>query len=175
MQKNEPNPKMVRLIWIITVAVFGVVVALHELPAIEPVPVWVKSLPLVNAVINSICFVLLIASLWAIKKFNVALHMRFNVMAMVLSLIFLLTYVLHHTFAGNTVYEGDYQGLYFFVLITHIILAAVSFPFILLSFYYGYIGAVVKHRKMVKYVFPVWLYVAFTGPVVYAFLAPYYA
>jgi putative membrane protein len=82
--------------------------------------------------------------------------------------------VFYHLFADETKYGGDFLGIYYFILVTHIILAGVSLPFILLAYYRGFIGDIAKHRKMVKFVYPIWLYVTFTGVLVFLFLAPYY-
>lgn len=171
----EPNKNVIRGIYAFTVVVYALVIILHELPGAEVAPVFTAYQPLTHAVLNGSCFILLIAALFAIKKKNVNLHKRLNTFAMVLSTIFLLSYVVYHYFAGDTVYGGGYKGLYYFILLTHVALAGLSLPFILLAYYHGYIGNVSKHRKMVKMVYPVWLYVTFTGVIVYWFLAPYYA
>jgi putative membrane protein len=111
----------------------------------------------------------------AVKKGNVGLHKKLTSTGMLLSLVFLLSYVLYHTLADSTAYEGDMTGLYYFILVTHIILAGLSLPFILFAYYRGFIGDVEKHKKIVKFTYPVWLYVALTGVVVYIFLSPYYS
>lgn len=165
-------------IWIFTVVVFGLVVCLDKLResiGLESPPEFSKALPTVNAIVNSICFVVLILSLVMIKKKNVNAHMRLNTFAMVLSVIFLLSYVLYHVTNPNTPYGGDYIGLYYFILFSHILTSAISLPFILFSYYRAFTGDVVGHRKLVKIAYPIWLYVALTGPLVYVFLSPYYS
>ena len=87
---------------------------------------------------------------------------------------FLLSYVLYHITNKETSYEGDLVGLYYFILSTHIVLSGISLPFILFSYYRAFIGDVSGHKKLVKWAYPVWLYVALTGPIVYLMLSPYY-
>ena len=109
-----------------------------------------------------------------IKKKNVNMHMRLNTFAMILSVFFLLSYVLYHVTNKEVSYEGDMKIVYYTILASHIILSGVSLPFILFAYYRGFIGDIVKHRKIVKFAYPVWLYVAITGPIVYLMLSPYY-
>lgn len=171
----KPNKNIIWGIYIFTAAVYALVIILHELPGATSAPAFTAFQPLLHASLNGACFVLLILSLMAIKNKNVNLHKRLNSLAMLLSLVFLLSYVVYHYFAGDTEYLGDYKGIYYFVLLTHILLAGFSLPFILLAYYHGFIKNLDKHRKLVKFVYPVWLYVTFTGVLVYVFLAPYYA
>lgn len=170
----QENPLMKKGIIIFTIVVYALVIILHEFKYEGEAPQWIASFPAVNAFLNGTCFVLLISSLLAIKKKNVTLHQKLNTSAMVLSVVFLLCYVVYHFFYPDTSYGGDYKGLYIFILLTHILLAAVSLPFILFAYYRGWIGDVERHRKIVKFTFPIWLYVTMTGVVVYLLLAPYY-
>ncbi|MCH9822833.1 MAG: DUF420 domain-containing protein [Bacteroidetes bacterium] len=171
----RPNKNIIRGIYLFSALVYALVIVLHELPGAEVAPEFTVYQPLMHSIINGTCFILLLLSLSFIKRGNVAMHKRLNTTAMLLSVLFLLSYVVYHYFAGDTAYLGDYKGLYIFILITHILLAGLSLPFILLAYYHGFIGNIVKHKKMVRFVFPVWLYVTFTGVIVYLFLAPYYA
>lgn len=170
----KENKGIVIGIWVFTLVVYALVFSLHYLPAFENVPEFTKSLPLFHALLNGSCFVLLIMSLIAIKNKNVTLHKRLNTIAMVLSVVFLLSYVLYHITNDDTVYGGEYKTLYYSVLLTHILLAALSLPAILLAYYRALIGDIEKHKKIVRYTYPVWLYVALTGVLVYVFLKPYY-
>ena len=171
----RPNKNIIRGIYLFSALVYALVIVLHELPGAEVAPEFTVYQPLMHSIINGTCFILLLLSLSFIKRGNVAMHKRLNTTAMLLSVLFLLSYVVYHYFAGDTAYLGDYKGLYIFILITHILLAGLSLPFILLAYYHGFIGNIVKHKKMVRFVFPVWLYVTFTGVIVYLFLASYYA
>lgn len=171
---KENNPLAVKLIYILTIVVYAIVIALHYLPEASNIPEFVNYLTLLNAIFNGTCFLLLIGSLVAVKKGNIALHEKLNTTAMLISVLFILSYVLNHYFKGDVVYGGEYKGLYYFVLITHILLAAMSLPFILFAFVRGMQGEIMKHKKVVRFTYPIWLYVTFTGVLVYIFLAPYY-
>ncbi len=133
-------------------------------------------LPPLHAILNSLAALALIAALVFIKQKNVAAHQKSIYAAMFLSFLFLMSYVVYHFTTPETLYckQGTIRTVYFFFLITHIILAAVSLPFILFNFIRGYTGQIEKHRKMSKWVYPIWLYVAITGPIVYLMLRPCY-
>ncbi len=168
------DKRVVYGIYAFTAVVYALVIILHEMPQASFVPGFVQYLPLLNAIINGTCFLLLVGALVAIKQKNVSLHKTLNSTAMVLSVVFLLSYVLNHFFSGDTIYGGEQKGVFYFILFTHIVLAGLSLPFILLAYYKAYAGDLMGHRKMVKYTYPMWVYVTFTGVLVYAFLAPYY-
>ncbi|MDR9397993.1 MAG: DUF420 domain-containing protein [Salibacter sp.] len=170
----KENKNVVRFIWVFTVIVYALVIILHELPQADYEPAFVSSLPMLNAVINGTCFFLLIAALVAVKRKNIALHKAFNTTAMALSVIFLLSYVTNHYFSGDTKYAGEYATLFYFILITHIALAGISLPFILLAYYRGLTGNIQRHKRLVRFTYPIWLYVTLTGVLVYIFLAPFY-
>jgi putative membrane protein len=167
MNYIQPNKKIEKGIWIFTIVVFLLVVILHELPKGENDITFLKILPKVNAFINGTCFVLLISSL-------IAVNQKLNTTAMILSVVFLLSYVANHTFNPETKYKGDldFKGIYIFILATHIILAAVSLPMILFAYYRAWTGNIEGHRKLVRTTYPIWLYVTLTGVLVYLFLAP---
>ena len=131
-------------------------------------------LPFMNAIINATSAVLLIAALIAIKAKNINLHKRFIYLAMALSLVFLLLYVAYHLISEPTKYAGDYASVYYPLLITHIIFAAIQPPFVLYAFLFGYTGQNEKHKKLVKISYPIWLFVAVSGVVCYLMISPYY-
>ncbi len=168
------DKRIVYGIYAFTAVVYGLVILLHELPEAAFRPAFIDFLPALNAIINGTCFLLLIASLIAIKSRMIGLHQRLNTAAMILSVVFLLSYVTNHYFSGDTIYGGDLNALYYFVLISHILLAAISLPFILMAYYKAYAGDLNGHRKLVRFTYPMWVYVTFTGVLVYLFLAPYY-
>ena len=170
----KEDKRIIWAIWIFTVLVFALVIILHELPKAASMPAIMQNAPGFHAFLNGSCALFLLLSLWAIKNKNVALHKTLNTLAMVFSLVFLLSYVIFHYFSGDTSYGGAYKGLYRFILLTHILLAGLSLPFILLAYYRGLIGNISKHKKLVRFVYPVWLYVTITGVLVYLFLKPYY-
>lgn len=111
-----------------------------------------------------------------IKKKNVEMHRKFIFGAMACSFLFLLCYVMYHFTTQETKYckEGIMRTLYFLLLFSHIVLAGVSLPFILVTFVRGFTGQIDKHVPLAKWVYPVWLYVAFTGPICYLMLYPCY-
>ena len=170
------NTKATRLIYIISAAVLGLVVLLYNLPQAETIPEFVKHLPKLHATINATCFVLLLISLRAIKHKKVELHKRLNLTAFALSALFILSYVTYHSFGIETKFPVDnpLRMLYFFVLVSHIILATIVLPLILLSFYKAITGDIVAHKKITKWSMPIWIYVTFTGVVVYLMISPYY-
>lgn len=133
-------------------------------------------IPALVAGINSAVTICLLAALLAIKSKNVKLHRNLVNAAMLLSACFLLFYVLYHFTNYETPFckEGIIRKVYFFFLITHIILAGISLPFILMTYIRGYVGDLSGHRRMAKWVYPIWLYVAATGPLVYFMLRPCY-
>lgn len=164
-----------RIIWIFTIVVYLLVGVMHN-PDFSKLdgPVFTSQLPLLHALLNGSCFVLLIASLLSIKKGNVDLHRKLNTAAMALSLVFLLSYVVYHLTNENAVYEGGYPVIYKFIVFSHISLAGLSLPGILFAYYRGLTNDLDKHRKIVKAIYPIWLYVALTGVLVYVLLKPYY-
>lgn len=144
----------------------------------------------VNAIINSIVSVLLIVGLVAAKRKNFQAHRNIMLAAIVLSVLFLVNYILYHLFAGSTWY-GDVDGngivseaekaeagalryVYFFILGTHILLAGVSLPYILFAAYRALINENAAHRKVAKIAWPMWFYVAITGPIVYWMISAYH-
>lgn len=133
-------------------------------------------LPFMNAIFNSLVFICLLNAFRAIKLRNINLHRRFIIAACVLSFLFLLNYVFYHMISESTKYGGSgfLKGMYLFILATHVVLAAISFPFILYTVFLGHTMQVENHRRLAKYVFPVWLYVALTGVIVYIMISPYY-
>lgn len=169
--------KVLNLILALSVVVFGVVVVLYNLPKAETMPGFVQYLPTFNAMLNGTCFVLLLFSFGAIKNKNVALHKKLNLTAFALSALFLVSYILFHAFGVETRYPADspLRPVYLFILVTHIITAAVVLPLVLLSFYHGLRGNVPSHRKVVRFSFPIWLYVTLTGVIVYLMISPYYS
>ncbi len=133
-------------------------------------------LPHLNAVINTAATVALIAALVFIKNKNIAYHGASMTIAFVLGAIFLVSYVIYHAAAESTTFggEGTIRSIYYFLLITHVILAAVALFPILFAYYYGLTDQREKHRKVVKFAYPIWLYVTVTGVIVYLMISPYY-
>lgn len=137
---------------------------------------WVHNLPHVIGVLNSLTALSLIIALVAIKKKNIGLHKTMNTTALVLGAIFLLCYVTYHASAESTPYpgEGALRTVYYGLLISHIVLSISVVPLVLFAFYHAWNGDYDKHRKIVKYTFPIWLYVSVSGVAVYALISPHY-
>jgi putative membrane protein len=171
---RQPSRAIVVAIYVVSAVVYALVAFLHRLPAPGATPEFVTHLPLVNATLNGSCALLLVASLVAIRLGRVRSHARLNTTAMVISAIFLVSYVVHHTFRGSTSYGGDHRGLFLLLLLSHIVLAGVSLPMILLAYYRGWLGQIAEHRRLVRFTYPLWLYVTISGVVVYLCMAPYY-
>ena len=178
VQLQSKEKFVFRIIVVLSSVVFLLVLILDSkiLPRPQPMPSFAKYLPLLNAIINGSCAILLLLSLKAILAKNVQRHKKINVLTFVLSTIFLLSYVTYHWLSEETKYPLDnpMRPLYLAILISHIILAAIVLPMILLSFWYGLSNQVSKHRKLVRFTFPIWLYVTITGVVVYLMISPYY-
>lgn len=167
-----------RFITGISIFVFLVVVILNRkiIPVTIETPSFVYFLPKLNAIINGLCSILLIISFMQIKKRNIEAHKKLNFATFLLSSVFLVSYILFHYFVKETTYggEGFLRYIYYTILISHIILAAAVLPLILLSFHRGLQMQVEKHKKLVRWSFPIWLYVTITGVIVYLMISPYY-
>jgi len=133
-------------------------------------------LPPLYSALNALTAILLVLALWQIKRKNIENHKRLMMSAIFTSALFLLGYVLYHFTTPETKYcgVGTIRYFYFFLLITHIILAGAILPFILLTFNRGLLMMTDRHKKFARWVFPLWLYVAISGPVIYMMLAPCY-
>lgn len=168
---------IIRWISVIAVIVPVLVAILLFMPSkIDIASNWVYFLPHLNAVINSAATVALIAGVIFIKKGNIEYHRAAMTAAFGLGAIFLVSYVVYHATAESTTFggEGWIRPVYYFILITHIVFAAVALFPILLAYYYGYTDQRAKHKKVVKFAFPIWLYVTVTGVIVYLMISPYY-
>jgi len=191
LQKNDSKAKW--LIGIFSVLVFSVVSILgrYNLAGKVNLPFDVHIFAKANALINATVAVLLLAGLYFVKQRNYELHKKIMILAMILSVLFLVSYICHHLFAGETLY-GDTDGIkglseaervaaggsrtiYLLILITHIPLAGLALPFILFAAYRAMIGEYDKHKKIVRIIWPVWFYVAITGVIVYLMISPYYS
>lgn len=132
--------------------------------------------PAISATLNSIVAVLLIVGLWFVKQKQFELHRKTMLMAVVCSILFLLSYVMYHFTTVETVYQGTggLKTIYYLILFTHIGLAGIILPFILYAVYRALTGEYAQHKKLTKWVWPIWFYVSVTGVVVYFMIAPYY-
>lgn len=138
-------------------------------------PEWVLSLPLANAVFNSLSALCLVAGYVNIRRGNRLIHMRFMLGATTFSALFLLSYITYHYFHGDTLFPGHgwIRPVYFFILITHIGLSMIALPLIFATLWYATRAQFRFHRAVSRWTFPVWLYVSVTGVVVYCILRAY--
>jgi putative membrane protein len=144
----------------------------------------------INAIINSVIVLLLLIALLAVKSKNYILHKRIMITALILSVIFLISYIAHHLLAGEALYgDANHDGIlsdaeklavsgsrtiYMVILLSHIFLAAIILPFILFTAYRALIAEYPRHKKLAHLTWPLWFYVAVTGPLVYWMIHPYY-
>jgi putative membrane protein len=194
--KRSPQPERSRKLgivaWILSAVVLGLVSVMQrpELHIALPAGWSLGFLPAVHALLNSLVAVALVVALVAVMNGKIRLHRGAILTAMVLSILFLLCYVAYHFTTAETKY-GDLnhdgvldaaeraavsgsRGIYLFLLLSHIALAALSLPAILFTFIAAWTNRFAAHRRLARWVFPVWLYVAVTGPVCYFMLRPYY-
>jgi putative membrane protein len=174
------NDNVVRwIIGVVSVVVFGVVAALPKihLAAGITLPFNPHIFATFNAFINTAVAMLLILGYVLVRQKNYVAHKNVMLVAIVLSSLFLVSYIAHHLFAGETKFggEGPIRTVYFVLLISHITLAAIILPVILFTAYRSLTGEFAKHKKIARYTFPLWLYVSITGVVVYAMISPYYS
>lgn len=193
---KQPNEKLSRTLklatWIITALVL-ILVGLMRRPELRiPLPEGVDLgfLPPFHAIVNSIVAILLVLAVLAVRTGNISRHKNFMLGAMAMSVIFLLGYVAYHFTTAEILYGdangdavvdaaelaavGSWRTVYLILLITHIVAAGVSLPLILLTFTAAFSNHFQTHRKLAKWVFPIWLYVAVTGPICYLMLRSYY-
>jgi putative membrane protein len=189
---NTSQKSYTKLIWVLSIAIPVVVAILLFTPEkIQGAGDWVYMLPHLNATFNSITTVVLLLGLYFIKQKNIKAHKSMMSIAFILGSLFLVSYVIYHSSADSTIY-GDvngngildeaekskgltfWRGFYISILLPHIVLAAVVVPFVLFAFYFALTDKIDKHKKIVKWTFPIWLFVSITGVVVYFMISPYY-
>ncbi|HEX5001242.1 MAG TPA: DUF420 domain-containing protein [Bacteroidia bacterium] len=176
MEYTGNEKKILRGIYILSGVVFILVVILSRLPKAATMPEFVKVLPAFNAILNGACSLLLMTTYYFIRRKNITMHKRINILTFFLSSLFLLSYVTFHAFGVETKFPADnpIRPFYLTILISHIILAAVVLPLVLVSFYFGLTGKIERHKKLTRFSFPIWLYVTITGVIVYLMISPYY-
>lgn len=172
--KNDKKARIV--IGILSFVVFSAIAVLSRVKLDVDLGFDVHVFALFNAVINSVVTVLLAAGLVSVRLGKYRLHKRIMLTALVLSALFLVSYVCHHLFAGDTKFggTGPIRYFYFIILITHIFLAAIILPFILYTAYRALISEFPQHKKLARITWPIWFYVSATGVLVYLLISPYY-
>ena len=188
LKKNDKRARA--LIFTVSAVVFAAVLFLSNVTVKASLPFDPHVFAMANAIINSMVAVLLIAALWAIRKRNFEQHKNLMMVAIVLSVLFLLSYIAHHLLTDATKFgdlnhdgsirteekeaAGSVRILYYILLLTHIPLAGIILPFILFTAYRALTGEYGKHKKLAKFTWPVWFYVAVSGVVIYLMIEPYY-
>lgn len=187
--KNDSKAKL--LIWTVSVVVFVAVVVLSKVKLVVDLGFNLHLFATINAIINSMVALLLVAGIITAKSKKYEIHKKIMLTAILLSVLFLVSYICHHLLAGDTKYgDIDHDGIlslnekamagstrifYYVLLLTHIPLAAIILPFILFTAYRALTGEYEKHRKLVRITWPVWFFVAVSGVVVYLMISPYYS
>jgi putative membrane protein len=163
-----------KLVIVLSIAIPIVVAILFgvKIPNVEPL----SFLPPIYATINGLTAILLITAFFAIKNKNLVLHENLMTTAIWCSVVFLMMYVAYHMTSDSTKFggEGAIKYVYYFILITHILLSIIVIPFVLITYVRAITNNIEKHKKIAKITFPLWLYVAITGVVVYIMISPYY-
>ena len=174
VETKQPKNKYNLWIWIISIVVPVAVAVLFtvRIPGVERM----GFLPPIYATINGLTALVLILAVIAIKKQNRKLHERLMITAISLSVAFLVMYVAYHMTSDSTKFGGDgmVKYVYYFILITHILLSIIIIPFVLITYVRAISNNFERHKKIARITFPMWLYVAVTGVIVYMMIAPYY-
>ncbi|MBT3588232.1 MAG: DUF420 domain-containing protein [Flavobacteriaceae bacterium] len=174
VETKQPKSKYNLWIWIISIVIPVAVAVLFtvRIPGVERM----GFLPPIYATINALTAVILIISVIQIKKGNRKNHEFLMKTAILLSLLFLMLYIAYHMTSDSTKYRGDgiVKYLYYFILITHIMLSITVIPFVLITYVRAITGKFEKHKAIARITFPLWLYVAITGVIVYVMISPYY-
>ncbi len=169
----EASKKYNRIIVVLSIVIPLAVAGLFGVKLDLDLPVF---LPPVYATINAITAVVLVIAFWAIKNKKIDLHQKLMKSAIGFSALFLILYVLYHMTSNSTTYggEGIVKYVYFFILISHILLSIIVIPFVLITFVRGLTNDIERHKKIARITFPLWLYVTISGVVVYLMIFPYY-
>jgi len=170
---SKNDKKLKQAIWAVSI-VIPIAVAILFTVKIEGLDL--GFLPPIYASLNALTAIGLIVAIVAIKRKYRKLHQRVIQVCLIFSILFLLLYVLYHMTSDTTPYggEGILKMIYFFLLISHILLSMVVIPIVLFAYLFAWQGDFVRHKKWTKFAFPLWLYVAVTGVLVYVMISPYY-
>jgi putative membrane protein len=172
---NKGNEKSQNLlVAVLSVVLIGVVAFLYLGPDLGNLGIDKRTLPFLNSIINGITTLVLIAAVVTIRNGRIGAHKRLMLTAVGLSIVFLVLYVVQHGSFESTTYAGPIKGIYFFILISHILLAAAIVPLVLLTLVRALSERFDKHRKIARITLPLWLYVSITGVIVYLMIEPYY-
>ncbi len=170
------SARLKAIAWVVSAVVLALVGVMQSIRIPLPEGWSTSFLPPFHASVNAVGAIVLVAAYVFVRRGRITWHRRMMLAALALSVLFLLSYVAYHMTNDPTRYggTGPLRAVYFFLLITHILAAAVSFPFILFTFIAAWTNRFADHRRLARWVFPLWLYVAVTGPLCYWMLRPYY-
>lgn len=171
MSKSNESKKYNKWIIALSILIPIVVAALFRVKLDLELPVF---LPPIYATINGLTALILVVSFVQIKRGNRKLHERLMKLAILLSVLFLVMYVLYHMTSDSTAYDGNYRTIYLMILISHIVLSVAVIPFVLITYVRAITNDIERHKKIAKISFPLWLYVAVSGVIVYIMISPYY-
>ncbi len=176
VEQNKALEKRLNIAAILTSVLVLALVGFMRRPEKLDLGIDFSFLPPIHASLNTMAAVALVVALYFIKQKNMIAHRNSIYVAMVCSALFLISYVLYHSTTPETRYGGVgiMRTLYFILLITHVILAGLILPFIFFTFNRAFTGQYERHKKMARWVYPLWLYVAISGPICYLMLKPYY-
>ena len=188
LKKNERTAKL--LIWIISILIFTAIAIMSRVKLNVDLGFDPHVFATINAAINSMVALLLIAGLFGVRSKKYHFHKKIMLTAIILSVLFLISYICHHLLSGDTKFgdinhdgilnpyeksaAGSLRYIYYAILITHIPLAGIILPFILFTAYRALSGDYQKHKKLARITWPIWLYVAISGVAVYLLISPYY-
>lgn len=172
----NPSPKNVRLIQIISLVIPLAVATILGMRTKIELGEWTKIFPTINALINSATAILLVVGVAAIRNKNRKLHETCMKGAFILGSLFLVFYIIYHISNHETHFggEGTIRYAYFFILISHILLSIGVVPFVLMAIYYALCGQFTQHKRIVKWTYPIWLYVSVSGVIAFLMIKPYY-
>lgn len=189
LKKNDKKAHI--LIWVLSAVVFVAVTILDKVELNLDLPFDPHIFAALSAAVNSLVSILLIIGLFQIKQKKYEAHKKVMLSTMALSVLFLVFYILHHLLTGETKFgdlnhsgsldeaeklaAGSIRYLYYFIISTHITLAGIIMPFVLYTAYRASVGEYSVHKKLARWTYPIWLYVAITGVIVYLMISPYYA
>ena len=188
IKRNDARAR--QLIWLFSFVIFTAIALLGNFKLSVRLNFDVHIFAVINAFVNSAIAVILIAALISVKNKKYLIHKKLMLAALVLSIIFLISYIAHHLLAGEAKFgdinhdgilsneelikAGNWRTVYLLILFSHIFLAAIILPFILFTAYRGLTADFIAHKKLARYTWPLWFYVAVTGPVIYWLISPYY-
>ncbi|MGB5362181.1 MAG: DUF420 domain-containing protein [Aureibaculum sp.] len=174
MTEKASSKKYNILIIVLSITIPVVVALLFQIKLDYELPIF---LPTIYATINGVTAILLIIAVWAIKNKRRELHEKLMKTAILFSIIFLMMYMAYHMTSDSTSFggEGTIKYIYLFVLLTHIFLSVIVIPFVLITYVRAITNDFEKHKKIAKFTFPLWLYVAISGVIVYLMISPYYS